>query len=326
MAFPSGARLTSLTTPAAAAAQRARMQEPQQRQAEMVKWSPSMRSNSWMPSSLELIGADAGDHRRPGRREIGVEKVVREARMVRRAISTARTARLRRAPQRRRMKLMGVAAQELELARAAARSAGLSNSRVPSASVWSAPSTSRPGLARPPRVAFARASRSATVARRAWRRRAPRPPARRCRPLTSIGMPAAASTARRLALREASTSGSCGDATAAIAASAHDIGSRRRSASSDMAAAVSSIERRVTSIIGHCAWRTAGARADLLGDRLAVDVLVVVPMRLEAEQPVLPDLHDPLRACEQPDHQRLRRDPRPAAPAGCPAPAEYLRS
>ena len=44
-----------------------------------------------------------------------------------------------------------------------------------------------------------------------------------------------------------------------------------------------------------------------LGDCLAVDILIVVVMRLEAEQPVLANLHDPLRAGIEPDHQRPRQ-------------------
>src|SRR5262249_59245079 len=41
----------------------------------------------------------------------------------------------------------------------------------------------------------------------------------------------------------------------------------------------------------------------LLGDRLAVDILVSVVVRPEPEQAILPDLHDPLRAGIKPDHE-----------------------
>ena len=46
---------------------------------------------------------------------------------------------------------------------------------------------------------------------------------------------------------------------------------------------------------------------DLLGHRGLVDILIVVAMRVEAEQPVLADLHDALRTGEKPDHQRPRQ-------------------
>ena len=64
----------------------------------MVKWSPSIRSNSWMPSLLDLIGADAGGHRVAGGVEIALEEIVRE----RRASSAAppRNARTATSPSR----------------------------------------------------------------------------------------------------------------------------------------------------------------------------------------------------------------------------------
>ena len=43
---------------------------------------------------------------------------------------------------------------------------------------------------------------------------------------------------------------------------------------------------------------------DFFGDRLSVDVPVIVAMRLEAEQPILPDLHEALGRGEQADNQR----------------------
>src|SRR5262249_50302634 len=45
----------------------------------------------------------------------------------------------------------------------------------------------------------------------------------------------------------------------------------------------------------------------LLGDRLAVDILVSVVVRPEPEQAILPDLHDPFRAGIEPDHERSRQ-------------------
>ena len=101
---------------------------------------------------------------------------------------------------------------------------------------------------------------------------------------------------------------------------AQATGCRRRSASSfSTAAAVSSIERRVTSINGQlCLAQSLREKVDLLGHRLAVDILVVVVMRLEAEQPVLPDLHDALRAGIEPDHQRMRQRLRRCGGTGIP--------
>jgi hypothetical protein len=46
---------------------------------------------------------------------------------------------------------------------------------------------------------------------------------------------------------------------------------------------------------------------DLFGNRLAIDILVLVVMHLEPEQPVLPDLHDALRTGIKPDHQWPRQ-------------------
>ena len=43
-----------------------------------------------------------------------------------------------------------------------------------------------------------------------------------------------------------------------------------------------------------CRAQSRRENGDFLGHRLAVDVLVVVAMRLEPEQPVLADLHDAL--------------------------------
>ena len=43
---------------------------------------------------------------------------------------------------------------------------------------------------------------------------------------------------------------------------------------------------------------------DFLGHRLTVDVLIVIAVDLEAEQPVLADLHDALGTGIEPDHQR----------------------
>ena len=43
---------------------------------------------------------------------------------------------------------------------------------------------------------------------------------------------------------------------------------------------------------------------DLVGDRLLIDIFVIVAMRFEAEKSVLPDLHDALRRGEKTHDQR----------------------
>ena len=100
-------------------------------------------------------------------------------------------------------------------------------------------------------LAFSRAS-SAAATRHRRARRAPRPRARRYRAGSiSTGMPAASSIARRAALFEASTKGRAASHSDMMRPFPTSAGCRRRSASSAItSAAVSSIERRVTSMIG----------------------------------------------------------------------------
>src|SRR6516162_4722365 len=43
---------------------------------------------------------------------------------------------------------------------------------------------------------------------------------------------------------------------------------------------------------------------DFLGDRLPIDILVIVAMGFEPEKPVLADLHDPFRSGVKPYYQR----------------------
>lgn len=46
-------------------------------------------------------------------------------------------------------------------------------------------------------------------------------------------------------------------------------------------------------------------RGDFLGNRLPVDILVVIAMDFEPKESVLPNLHDALRRGVKPDHQRM---------------------
>src|SRR5262249_46933546 len=172
----------------------------------------------------------------------------------------------------------------------------------PSASVWSAPTTNRPLMPAHPARAFSRASSEATSA-------AVPAPARRSTARSSMsagaissGTPAASSMARRTAPPEASTT---------------SWGALHR----DM-----SVHRLATALAqqgdhggGGLLDRPArhvddrpvvlGAQppreGDLLSHRLAIDVLIVVTVGLEAEQPVLADRHDPFRARGQSDDERL---------------------
>ncbi len=74
-----------------------------------------------------------------------------------------------------------------------------------------------------------------------------------------------------------------------------------------MAAAVSSIERRVTSMIGQpCRAQSCARLGDLGGDRLAVDIVVEMIMRM-LDDAVLAHLRDALGARHQPDDERVGR-------------------
>ena len=213
-----------------------------------------------------------------------------------------------------RVQRVGPAREGAELRAAAARSAGLWN-RVPSqARTWSAPTTTRPGrrrrhgpglgLGEPPGQGLAaarpgacrlhralvdpgalgldgeaRRSRGARAGSRWWRRGGGAGPRARAR-------------------RAAGGSGrSRGDELQAVLAVA-GRGSRPPSPRSSGGS-------RRWSASG--AWRRAGAQAAISSaTALAVDVERGI-VGLEAEEPVLADLHDALRAGDQPDDERLAR-------------------
>ena len=67
-------------------------------------------------------------------------------------------------------------------------------------------------------------------------------------------------------------------------------------------------------------------RGDLGRHRLPVDILIGVVLGVQPEQPVLADLHDPLRARGQAHHQRLRQRLELAAAPARLAPAGNSRS
>ncbi len=131
---------------------------------------------------------------------------------------------------------------------AASRDLGFEYLLSPSASVWSAPSTAFPAFRFAVSNAFVRASRRAAPSGVAASEGAAVSAARSSISAGSItsGMPAASSSIRRGALFDASTNGSPRHKRHELIAA-----SRRRSCKSAItAAAVSSIERRVTSISG----------------------------------------------------------------------------
>ena len=170
-----------------------------------------------------------------------------------------------------------------------------------------APETPRP---RPASSSRRRASRPRSSM---IRRAASRPECRRLR-----------ACARRTALREASTSGS---------AASHNGIAHDRHVPAPLAEQRKHRRRGLLDRApGHVDQRpiVLGAEpargGDLLGHRLPVDILVIVAMRLEAEQPVLPDLHDALRRGVQADHQRMLEPLDRAAATACPAPAAHWRS
>ena len=43
---------------------------------------------------------------------------------------------------------------------------------------------------------------------------------------------------------------------------------------------------------------------DFLGNRLPINILIVIPMGFEPEEPILANLHDPFRRGVKPDYQR----------------------
>ena len=191
-------------------------------------------------------------------------------------------------------------------ARAAARSAGLEKRVSPSASVWSAPSTSRPGMRRGDALrlgAGQQPRRGERIVGRALRFHRALVDVRR--PYLQPQTRAAQDFRAHLAFRREHQRPAVEPKRQCFRLA----GWRRRSVSNRItAAAVSSIERRVTSIDGQLFLaQSRRENGDLLGHRRLVDVLVVGVVRLQAEQAVLADLHDALRAGIKPDHQRPRQ-------------------
>ena len=180
----------------------------------MVKWSPSTRSNSWMPRALELIAADARQRRVADRVEIAVEKGVgKRAHGQMRGLDVLEQHRAVAHHRHGRMQRVGRAAQAPRAARAPpARSAPWKTAarRAPASGRRRArsgrdarpppPAPSRaPAAPRPRRVACAPARASIAALVDIGRARS-RPECRR--------LPA---SARRAALFEASTSGLRGE-------------------------------------------------------------------------------------------------------------------
>ena len=181
-----------------------------------------------------------------------------------------------------------------------------------------------PGRKAATTAAFSRASNAATASGACEAAFFSRPRSSMSAGCGSTGMPAASRTARRATLREASTSGSGASHSDIV----HDAIWRRRSTSSARtAAAVSSIERRVTSISGQlCLAHKPPRSGNLVGHRFLVDIFVIVAMRFEAEQPVLPNLHNAFRRGEKAHDQRVLKLFDYRAATGRRAQAEYSPS
>src|SRR5712671_854713 len=174
--------------------------------------------------------------------------------------------------------------------RAVSRSNGLVKRARPSARVWAAPTR-----------AFSRASMTAASLAPCGPARASIARSSMSAETISSGIPAASMMARRAALFDASTSGS--------AASHSDISFHRLAAPLGQQRdhgggglfdrAARDVDNRPVVLAAQ-----AAREGYFLGDRLAVDILVALAMGLEAEQAVLADLHDPLRARGEADDQR----------------------
>src|SRR5262249_29354185 len=186
--------------------------------------------------------------------------------------------------------------------RAAARSSGLVKRVLPSASVWSAPTTSRPRVLPAPTRAFSRASSTAASAAPPTAARASTARSSMSAGAITSGMPAASIRARRTALFEASTSGSAwSHSDMSIGRRAPPLGQQRDHGGRGL------LDRAPRHVDGRPAvLGTELARErDLLGHRLAIDVAIVVAMGFEAEQAVLPDRHDAFPARRPAHAQRL---------------------
>ena len=207
-----------------------------------------------------------------------------------------------------------------------ARLAGLLKRSLPSARVWSAPSTSRPG------IVAATASRLGARQQARHRGGIGTTGSRFHRALVDLRRPDLEAQARRrrefCRAHRFSTRAPAAGGRAKAASCFTLTGWRRRSLNSRItAAAVSSIERRVTSMRRPVVLGAEPARKrHFLGHRRLVDILIVVAMRLQTEQPVLADLHDALGAGIEPDHQRPGQHSRPPAQPARPAPAAHCRS
>ena len=224
------------------------IEQRQQRQAEDGEIVAFDAFEQMDAGAFDLVGADARQRRLAGHVEIIVEKAVgKGAHGELRGVGEFEQHRAVAHQRHAECSAWVLPRSACNCARAAARSAGLEKRVSPSASVWSAPSTSRPGMTAETASALARASRPP-------RRAHPRPrlaPPPRARRYAPAGSPAASPAPLRIFARtslfEASTSGRLSSQSG----TAHATGWRRRSVSNRItAAAVSSIERRVTSIDG----------------------------------------------------------------------------
>src|SRR5213592_2580961 len=190
---------------------------------------------------------------------------------------------------------------------ACARLFGLVRSRVPSPSVWSAPTTKLPGRRVDTESAFSRA-RSTAMSPGAERLEAC------CTARSSISaatasnsMPALASSACRARLCEASINGYfprqrlIPKAASFQKALPLPVGKQLQHRGGRF---LNRSPRHVELYpIEFCAQ--SPRERDFVGDGLAIDIIVVASAGTHAQQPVLPDLDQALRRCVEADHQRL---------------------
>src|ERR1700690_3279156 len=199
---------------------------------------------------------------------------------------------------------------------AAARLAGLLKRLAPRVSVWSAPSTSRPGTAPATALALARASKRAVAAASMVPALASTARSSICAGLISKRRPTAASILPRTSLFDASTSG-CGLSQSAMTTSLSLPLRGGISGYRLTTAFAQQLHNRGGGFLDRTARHVDDGPAvfgaeparkrHLLGHRGLVDIAIVVAMRFQAQQPVLADLHDALGTGIEPDHQRPRQ-------------------
>src|SRR5262245_16465019 len=189
---------------------------------------------------------------------------------------------------------------------ACARPAGLENNRWPSASVWSAPTTWRSGILAETNSAFSCANNAATSPGLSkpdfcWIARSSISAG-----TASKATPALASSVCRARLCEARISGSFSRHMVIVSASFRKplplaVGEKFQHGGRGL---LDRAPRHVKLRPTEPSAELPGV-GDFVGHRLAVDILIIGGIGAHAQQPVLPDLDQPLRRRMKADDQRL---------------------